>query len=75
MTCRSKEIRLLVMMYGISQNTVILPGVQIGDGAIIGTNRFEGGNVASYTIVAGNPTKELRKRFDDEMTQILLEFQ
>ena len=58
----------------IGQNAVILPGVHIGDGAIIGANSIVGSNVAPYTIVIGNPAKVLRKRFDDELTDLLLRF-
>ena len=58
----------------IGQNAVILPGVQIGDGAIIGANSVVGSNVAPYTIVIGNPAKVLRKRFDEELTDLLLRF-
>ena len=58
----------------IGQNAVILPGVQIGDGAIIGANSVVGSNVAPYTIVVGNPAKILRKRFDDELIDLLLLF-
>lgn len=58
----------------IGQNAVILPGVHIGDGAIIGANSVVGRNVESYTIVVGNPAKVLRKRFDDELTELLLRF-
>ena len=58
----------------IGQNTTILPGVHIGDGAIIGANAVVGSNVEPYTIVAGNPAKPLRKRFDDELTALLLKF-
>ena len=57
----------------IGQNAVILPGVHIGDGAIIGANSVVGSNVEPYTIVAGNPAKVLRKRFDDELIDLLLE--
>ena len=58
----------------IGQNAVILPGVHIGDGAIIGANSVVGSNVAPYTIVIGNPAKVLRKRFDEELTDLLLRF-
>ena len=58
----------------IGQNAVILPGVHIGDGAIIGADSVVGSNVGPYTIVAGNPAKVLRKRFDDELTDLLLRF-
>ena len=56
----------------IGQNAVILPGVHIGDGAIIGANSVVGSDVAPYTIVIGNPAKELRKRFDGELIDLML---
>ena len=58
----------------IGQNATILPGVHIGDGAIIGANSVVGSNVLPYSIVAGNPASLLRKRFDDEMIDLLLRF-
>ena len=58
----------------IGQNAVILPGVHIGDGAIIGANSVVGGDVDPYTIVVGNPAEVLRKRFDDELIDLLLQF-
>ena len=58
----------------IGQNAVILPGVQIGDGAIIGANSVVGSDVAPYTVVAGNPARVLRKRFDDALIDLLLRF-
>ena len=58
----------------IGQNATILPGVHIGDGAIIGANSVVGSDVEAYTIVVGNPAKPLRKRFDEELTALLLKF-
>lgn len=58
----------------IGQNAVILPGVHIGDGAIIGANSVVGSDVAPYTIAVGNPAKFLRKRFGDELIELLLRF-
>ena len=58
----------------IGQNVVILPGVHIGDGAIIGANSVVGSDVEPYTIVIGNPAKMLKKRFDDELIDLLLKF-
>ena len=58
----------------IGQNAVILPGVRIGDGAIIGANSVVGSDVDPYTIVVGNPAKVLRKRFDDELIDLMLRF-
>ena len=58
----------------IGQNAVILPGVHIGDGAIIGANSVVGSDVAPFSIVIGNPAKELRKRFDNELIELMLKF-
>ncbi len=58
----------------IGQNAVILPGVHIGDGAIIGANSVVGSDVAPYTIAVGNPARTLRRRFDDELIGLLLQF-
>lgn len=56
----------------IGQNAVILPGVHIGSGAIIGANSVVGHDVEPYTIVVGNPARAVRKRFDDELINLLL---
>ena len=58
----------------IGQNSTILPGVHIGNGAIIGANSVVGNDVEAYTIVAGNPAKTIRKRFDDKLIEILESF-
>ena len=58
----------------IGQHATILPGVHIGDGAIIGANSVVGSDVEPYTIVVGNPAKAIRKRFDDELIALLLQF-
>ena len=55
----------------IGQNAVILPGVHIGDGAMIGANAVVGSDVSAYTVVVGNPAKPVRKRFDDELIGLL----
>lgn len=57
----------------IGQNATILPGVHIGDGAIIGANSVVTKHVEPYSIVAGNPARFIRKRFDEEMIALLLE--
>ena len=57
----------------LGQNSTILPGVHIGNGAIIGLNSVVGSNVEDYTIVAGNPARCIKKRFDDELINLLLE--
>ena len=59
----------------IGQNVTIMPGVHIGDGAVIGANSVVAKNVQPYTIVAGNPIKEIRKRFSNDEINILLEIE
>ncbi|NRB51620.1 MAG: CatB-related O-acetyltransferase [Saprospiraceae bacterium] len=56
----------------IGHKVTIMPGVKIGDGAIIATRSVVTKDVAPYSIVGGNPAKELKKRFsEEEITQLL----
>jgi virginiamycin A acetyltransferase len=50
----------------------IMPGVQVGDGAIIAAKSVVVSHVSPYTIVGGNPARPIRQRFDDEVIQSLL---
>lgn len=59
----------------IGQNAVILPGVHIGDGAIIGANSVVGKDIPPYHIAVGSPIEIKRKRFDDELIEILEKLQ
>ena len=56
----------------IGENVTVLPGVKIGDGAIIGMNSVVTADVEPYTIVGGNPARVIRKRFDNELIDLLL---
>jgi acetyltransferase-like isoleucine patch superfamily enzyme len=56
----------------IGLNALILSGVCIGDGAVIGANAVVTRDVAPYAIVAGNPARVIKKRFDDETIEKLL---
>jgi len=56
----------------IGYNSTIMPGIRIGDGAIIAANSTITKDVEPYTIVGGNPAKEIRKRFTEKETTKLL---
>jgi len=58
----------------IGQNVTVMPGVHIGDGAIIGTNSVVAKDIPPYSIAVGNPCQVVRKRFDDELIELLLQF-
>lgn len=57
----------------IGYGALILSGVKIGDGAVIGAHAVVAKNVEPYSIVVGNPAREVRKRFDDKTIKKLLE--
>jgi virginiamycin A acetyltransferase len=47
----------------IGLHVIILPGVTVGDGAVIGAGSIVTKSIEPFTIVAGNPAKVIRKRF------------
>ncbi|MBX3580305.1 MAG: type B chloramphenicol O-acetyltransferase [Rhizobiaceae bacterium] len=57
----------------IGSEAVIMPGVRVGDGALIGTRALVTRDVEPYAIVGGNPARTIRKRFDDAQIDLLLE--
>lgn len=58
----------------IGRESVIMPGVTIGDGAIIAGYSVVTGDVPPYTLFGGNPARLLKQRFDAELTGLLLRF-
>lgn len=57
----------------LGQNVTVLPGVHIGDGAVIGSDSVVARDIPPYTIAAGDPCRVIRSRFDRELTEYLLE--
>ncbi len=55
----------------IGYEAVVMPGVHIGNGAIVGTRAVVTKDVESYTIVGGVPAKPIRKRFDQDVIRKL----
>ncbi|MBR0556513.1 type B chloramphenicol O-acetyltransferase [Ciceribacter sp. L1K23] len=57
----------------IGSEAIIMPGIKVGDGAVIGTRALVTRDVEPYVIVGGNPAKEIRRRFDDRRIGLLLD--
>ncbi len=58
----------------IGRESVIMPGVKVGDGAIIAACSVVAKDVPPYTVFGGNPARQLKCRFDPELTSLLLAF-
>ncbi|AQW62655.1 Vat family streptogramin A O-acetyltransferase [Dehalococcoides mccartyi] len=57
----------------IGYDSLIMPGVNIGDGAIVAARSVVVNDVAPYTIVGGNPAKSIKARFPEETIKMLLD--
>ncbi|MDO7908499.1 acyltransferase [Paenibacillus sp. JX-17] len=68
-----KEYRLGEVIIGenvlIGANTTILPGVTIGDGAVVAAGSVVHRNVAAGSFVGGNPLRELSRAQPEDMMQ------
>ncbi len=56
----------------IGRESIIMPGVKIGDGSIIAAYSVVTKDIAPYSVVGGNPARFIKKRFDDELIDLLL---
>jgi acetyltransferase-like isoleucine patch superfamily enzyme len=59
----------------IGSHVIILSGVNIGHGAVIGAGSVVAKDVQPYSIVVGNPIREIRKRFSQDVIEKLLTIQ
>ena len=50
----------------IGENVTILGGIKIGNGAVVGAGAVVSKDVPAYSIVAGNPARVIKYRFDSE---------
>ncbi|MET4613307.1 acetyltransferase-like isoleucine patch superfamily enzyme [Rhodococcus sp. PvR044] len=57
----------------IGAGVTILSGVDIGHGAILGAGAVVSKDVPPYAIVGGNPARLIRKRYDDQTIDKLLQ--
>lgn len=56
----------------IGQDVTVMPGVHIGDGAIIAAESVVTQDIPPYHVTGGNPCRVIRKRFDDALIDYLL---
>lgn len=56
----------------IGGNALIKGGVRLGTGSVVGMGSVVTRDVAPYEIVAGNPARPLKRRFDDQLVERLL---
>jgi len=56
----------------LGYDALVLPGVKIGDGAIVATRAVVTKDVPPYAVVAGNPARAVRMRFADDVIARLL---
>ena len=56
----------------IGYESVIMPGVSIGDGAIIAAKSVVVSDVPAYTVFGGNPARKIKQRFSDFEIETLL---
>ena len=57
----------------IGYESLIMPGVKIGDGAVIAAKSVVVKDIPAYTVVGGNPAHPIKQRFSDEEVAQLLE--
>lgn len=57
----------------IGYDSVVMPGVKIGNGAIISARSVVASDVPAYTIYGGNPARCIRERFPEATVAILEE--
>ncbi|MCI8525318.1 MAG: CatB-related O-acetyltransferase [Oscillospiraceae bacterium] len=56
----------------IGRKSVVMPGVHIGDGAVIAAYSVVVKDIPPYCVAGGNPARVLKKRFSDELIELLL---
>ena len=59
----------------IGRESIIMPGVKIGDGAIIAAYSVVVKDVPAYTVYGGNPARFIKEQFDAELKDLLLRYQ
>jgi virginiamycin A acetyltransferase len=56
----------------IGYEALIMPGVKIGDGAVIAARSVVVSDIPPYVVAGGNPARQIKQRFSDsEVAQLL----
>lgn len=58
----------------IGRESIIMPGVKIGDGAIVAAYSVVVKDIPPYTVYGGNPARFIKDRFSTELKNLLLEY-
>ena len=56
----------------LGYSALVMPGVNIGHGAVVAAGSLVASDVPPYAIVAGNPARVVRRRYEDEDVERLL---
>lgn len=70
-TYQSKGDTIIGNDVWIGMEAMIMPGVKIGDGAVVGARSLVTKDIPPYTVVGGNPAKVIKKRYSPEEIDLL----
>jgi virginiamycin A acetyltransferase len=59
----------------LGYDALLMPGVKVGDGAIVASRSVVVSDVPAYSVVGGNPARVIRHRFPNEIIAELLSIQ
>jgi acetyltransferase-like isoleucine patch superfamily enzyme len=59
----------------VGYGAILLPGVKVGDGAIIGAGAVVSKDIGAYEVAVGNPARVIKERFDHELVDLLSQWQ
>jgi phosphonate metabolism protein (transferase hexapeptide repeat family) len=57
----------------IGHGAIVLPGRSIGTGAVVAAGAIVTKDVPAYTIVAGNPARQIKRRFPEDIAERLVQ--